>query len=183
MVCPGGKQFGLGLAAVRDLGLPAGTLTLEPPGSVRGDPPALVEPLLIGLRRRHRILERRDPVAIVRFAAAERVRPPLLTNEREPLVECLAVLAVPDPRVLRATLDRHYHRRGPGLWVEEHDLAGGETILRARLRLHEGRLRVDARSEARLDRVLGLLSHELPDLAVIWDRRDPVTAAKRVAEP
>jgi hypothetical protein len=128
------------------------------------------------------ILEGADGVAIARFARSERDRPLMLTNEREPLVDCLAVLAVVDAPSVRRLLDRRYSRRGPGLWVEEHELAGGQTILRARLRLHESRLRIDARSEARLDRVLDELSRDLPDLKVIWDRRDPVTAPRRARE-
>jgi hypothetical protein len=124
-------------------------------------------------------LDAKDAVGIVQFSLNRRVGPELMTSEMEPLVECLAVLSVPDPRKLRQVLDNRYRRRGPGLWVEEYELEGGQSVLRARLRLRETRLRVDARSEARLDRVLSVLVEEVPQLSVIWDRRAPVTAPRR----
>jgi hypothetical protein len=120
------------------------------------------------------LLDEGDGVSLVSYVAALERPPVLETREGEPLVACTAVLHVPDPGAARSTIGRRYRDEGNGTWVELHELADGDAILRATLRLDGDRLTVETMSEHRLDRVLRELRNALPDAQVVSEDRTPL---------
>jgi hypothetical protein len=126
------------------------------------------------------LLDEGDGVSLVSYVAALERPPVLETREGEPLVACTAVLHVPDPGAARSAIDHRYRDEGNGTWVEFHELADGDSILRATLRLDGDRLTVETMSEHRLDRVLRELRNELPDARVLSDDRTPLRTPKDV---
>ncbi|GEM_PF-209524 len=120
------------------------------------------------------LLEEGDAFELVEYLAARERPPTLVTREGEPLVACVLELEVPEPLAARALLDDLYGADEPGRWVEMHALEGGEVIVRATLHLDGSRLSVQTMSEARADRVLSVLRHEIEGLRVISDERRPV---------
>jgi len=106
-------------------------------------------------------------------------RPPVVTTrEGEPLVECRAVIGIPDPETLAEVLDIRYEPVQGALdtWAEMHEVASGDDILRATLALDReaGRLTVETHSEARLDRVLATLEGAGWDIAIVEESRRPL---------
>ena len=87
-----------------------------------------------------------------------------------------------DQAVAAKVLGHHYEPEGDG-WVEMHDLGGGEEILRATLALDGDRLTVTTHSEARLDRVLSLLSDELAGATVVSEERRPLRPGEMPEPP
>lgn len=98
-----------------------------------------------------------------------------VTREQEPLVVCVARVQVPDPQALVEVLTRHYAPNQDGTWSETVAL-DGEQFVRAHFTLDGPALQVTANSEARMERVLGVLRADLPGLQVVEDRREPVLA-------
>jgi len=106
-------------------------------------------------------------------------RPPVVaTREGEPLVECRAVVEIPDPETLAEVLDVRYEPVAgtPNAWAEMHELAPGDHILRAVLTLDRSshRLTVETHSEDRLDRVLATLEGAGWDIDIIEESRRPL---------
>lgn len=104
-----------------------------------------------------------------------RFAPPQLQNtEGEPLVMCEATLRSHDPVGLAALLDTAYDRvdGADSQWIE-HVTTNGMERIRATLELVGADLRVEANSEARLDRVLARVGELQPGLTVTTEARRP----------
>jgi hypothetical protein len=105
---------------------------------------------------------------------AARERPPrLATRESEDLRACRVVVETTNPDT-RAVLDRLYEVAGPDVWSEHHQLANGESILRATITLQGSRITIETMSEPRVERVLAALRGQIAGLEVISDKRDEV---------
>ncbi|MDA8358685.1 MAG: SEC-C domain-containing protein [Actinomycetota bacterium] len=61
------------------------------------------------------------------------------------------------------------------VWHELHDIGDGERILRAKLQLADNELTIEANSEARMDRVLGLLNDAIGPLEVLRQTSLPMS--------
>jgi hypothetical protein len=106
-------------------------------------------------------------------------RPPVVTTrEGEPLVECRAVIEIPDPETLAEVLDIRYEPVAgtSDTWAEMHEVAPGDDILRATLTLDReaGRLTVETHSETRLRRVLATLEGAGWDIDIVEESRHPL---------
>ncbi|MGH9039568.1 MAG: SEC-C metal-binding domain-containing protein [Acidimicrobiia bacterium] len=123
-----------------------------------------------------------DPEELCRWVRALRLPPTLVTRENEPVVACQAVLTVDDPAVAGKVLDQWYDVEGAG-WVEMFEVAPGEDILRAMFELDGDRLTVTTHSEARLDRVLGVLRDELRGAVVVSENRRPLRTGEMPEAP
>jgi hypothetical protein len=100
-------------------------------------------------------------------------RPPrMTTREGEEMVGCSLEWRVADPAGARAILDDRYDREGD-TWIERHELAGGERVIRAQLRMEGDRLSVTTLSEERMDRVIEFLESSLPG-KLVSDHREPI---------
>jgi tetratricopeptide (TPR) repeat protein len=128
------------------------------------------------------VLDSGDAEELAAFLGAFEAPPAVHTREGEPLVLCWAVFELPDPDGARVVLDRLYQRRddeeeGAERWVEVHELAPDDTVLRARLQLDGSRLRVETTSEIRLERVMDALRAEIPGLGLVVSERTPAGEA------
>jgi hypothetical protein len=138
-------------------------------------PPGTEGPLL-------ELLDRRDGFGLLSFVAAQSRPPTFVTTEGEPLLDCRAQLAVPDPLAARTELDRRYEPDGPG-WVSYVEPeASDQRTVRAWLELDGDILGVRTLSARRLDAVLAELRAALPDARVDSDERRP-TAPDAAAPP
>jgi hypothetical protein len=117
------------------------------------------------------LLDERDSEELLAWVAARERPPRLATREGEDLRSCRAVVAVPDPAAARGVLDRCYGPAAGNCWREHHQLANGESILRASMTLEDGRITVETMSEARVERVLDVLTSEIAGATVISDVR------------
>lgn len=159
--------------------------------------PAMIRDELIRL-----LDEEVDPTALCEILS-RRLAPPTLQNtEGEPLVFCELRLRVSDPEVVAAGLDRRYESIGPTRddpaaasdtgscaereWIEQVTTFGMERI-RATVRLAGDVLTVETNSEARADRVLGVVRELDPQVELLSDVRRSVAdvreAASRAREP
>lgn len=120
-----------------------------------------------------RLCDDGDAYALCEYVAALERPPRLVTRENEPLVQCTVVARVPDSSHARRVLDASYEAEGDG-WVEMHNLAEDERILRAQITLDGDTLTASTHSEARADRVLARLRDALPGLDVVSDERVPL---------
>jgi hypothetical protein len=127
------------------------------------------------------LLDNGDGLSLVSYVAALEAPPALQTREGEPLVACTAILLVSDPGTARSMLNHRYHTEEDDRWVELHELADDESIVRATLSLAGDHLTVETMSEPRLDRVLGELHDQLPTASVISDNRIPLRTPRDVA--
>lgn len=141
----------------------------------------------VGLHERDELIalldSERDPVELVAFLS-RRFAPPVLCNtEGEPLVLCEVTLRTGDSDTLVAELDETYERDtdtvGARQWVEH--LTDGMEPIRATLRLDGHDLTVHTNSEARLDRVLGVLRNLDPALTIVEESRQPVRDTRDAA--
>lgn len=118
---------------------------------------------------------------------AARERPPrMTTREGEDMRVCRTVLEVPDPDVARGVLDRMYDPHGVDQWTEHHELATGESILRATIQLAGDRVSVETLSEPRVERVLEALLAEIAGATVLSDDRrefDPADPPRGPRQP
>jgi hypothetical protein len=124
------------------------------------------------------LLDEHDGEELLSWVAAKERPPRLATREREDLRVCRAELEVPDSGAARGVLDRHYETRGGDKWSEHHQLPNGESILRASITLHGSRVTVETLSEPRVERVLTMLTREIPGAKVISDERDEFDPSK-----
>jgi hypothetical protein len=124
------------------------------------------------------LLDDGEPEAIAAWVAALDQPPVLLTRENQPTVICKAVVEVPNELGARRVLDRRYRRGKTGGWEEWYELEPDEKILRATIGLKGSRLTIDTNSEERLERVLGVLRNDIPDLKLVTDDRKPLDLAK-----
>jgi hypothetical protein len=124
------------------------------------------------------LLDEADPEAIAAWAAALDRPPVLITREREPTVLCQAVIQAVDEPLARQVLDRHYRAGEGAMWEELFELGPDEYLIRAKLRLDGSRLTIETNSEERMDRVLGVLKEDIPELEVLSDERTPLDLAK-----
>ena len=130
-------------------------------------PPGTEGPLL-------ELLDRHDGFGLLSFVAGLSRPPTLVTTEGEPLLDCRAQLAVPDPAAARTELDRRYEPDGPG-WVSYVDPeASDQRTVRAWLELDGDILGVRTLSAPRLDAVLAELRTALPGARVDSDERRPM---------
>ena len=124
------------------------------------------------------LLDEADPEAIAAWAAALDRPPVLITREREPTVLCQAVVQVGDEPLARRVLDGHYRTGEGATWEELFELGPDEYLIRATLRLDGSRLTIETNSEERMDRVLGVLKTDIPEMKVLSDERTPLDLAK-----
>jgi SEC-C motif len=125
------------------------------------------------------LLDTGDPEGVARWAAAKDRPPVLVTREGEPMVICKTTLLAPSSAVARRVLDQHYEQSqgDRGTWHELMALDSDENIVRATLRLQARRVTIDTMSEARMDRVVDLITSEIPDLEVVSSQRQPLDLA------
>ncbi|MHB8219494.1 MAG: YecA family protein [Acidimicrobiales bacterium] len=138
------------------------------------------------------LLDEGDPIAIAAYVARSE-RPPVLNNrEHEPLTLRTVTVAVTDRAAVVAALTKHYEPDdSPGdpedtedpasLWLELHDIGGGEHVLRARLRLAGDQLTIEANSEVRMERVLDVLTTALGPLEIVSQTSTPLRTVDDVA--
>jgi SEC-C motif len=124
------------------------------------------------------LLDEADPEAIAEWVADLERPPVLITREREPTVLCKAVVEVPDEALARQVLDSHYRAHEGATWDELFEFGPDEYIVRATLLLDGSRLTIEANSEERMDRVLGVLETAIPELEILADERTPLDLAK-----
>jgi hypothetical protein len=124
------------------------------------------------------LLDEGDPEAIAAWAAALDRPPVLRTREDEATVMCKAVIEVPDELQARRALNRHYRHNEAGTWEDLFEMAPDDLVLRATLHLDGSRLSVETNSEERMDRVLGVLKKEMPDMKILGDERAPLDLSK-----
>jgi len=132
------------------------------------------------------LLDRRDGKELLAWVATGERPPRLATREGEDLRDCRAVVEVPDPDAARVVLDRVYEAGGKDQWHEHHELANGESILRASMALQGNRITVETMSEPRVERVLGVLMGAIAGATVVSDERgvlDPSTLPPGPREP
>ena len=123
------------------------------------------------------LLDEHDAEALLSWVAAKE-RPPRLATPREGGPAGLQVeLEVPEPEAARGALNRHYEARGGDKWSEHHQLANGESVLRALITLEGSRITVETMSEPRVDRVLNVLRSEIAETKLISDKRDEIDLA------
>lgn len=160
-----------------------------------------IEP--VGLAHRDELIDlldsEPDPVDLVAFLT-RRFAPPVLCNtEGDPLVFCQASLDSANPTALAQALDGIYdraddseadtdhdaeHSNGDADGVDEqvarwfeHITTDGMDRLRATVELAGARVGVHTNSEARLDRVLGVLRGVEPAIALVTQTRRPARDA------
>ena len=125
-----------------------------------------------------------DPVTLV-AQLSRRLAPPTMANtEGDPLAICEATVRVGDPAGIQAALDDTYDRVDgdePPRWFE-HVTTQGMPRIRAALVLDGDRLRLEANSEKRMDRVLATLARLDPAMNVLDDSRRPLRDAREAAE-
>jgi hypothetical protein len=120
------------------------------------------------------LLDEHDSEELLSWVAAKERPPRLATREKEDLRACRVELEVPDPEAARAVLNQHYEARGGGKWSEHHQLANGESVLRASITLKRSRITVETMSEPRVERVLNVLRGEIAETKLISDKRDEI---------
>ena len=132
------------------------------------------------------LLDERDGHELLSWVAAKE-RPPLFaTREGEDMRVCRVVVQVPDPEAARLVLNRTYDTDGGDEWREHHQLANGESILRASITLEGSQITVETLSEPRIARVLGVLTEHIAEAEVISDERqefDPATLPPGPSKP
>lgn len=162
--------------SMRDLG-PGAVLgaRVVPAGDERSMLAGLAFPVPVGREKSLLdVIDLGDPELLAAHLGALLRAPRLATREGEPLVGCEAVLEVPDALAARSVLDARYERGEDGqVWRETHELAPGDTVLRAKVTLQGTRLTVETMSEQRLDRVLDALHGELEGLRLVSVDRTP----------
>jgi hypothetical protein len=117
------------------------------------------------------LLDGRDGAEILEWLAVKSRPPRLATREGEDMRACKVALETDDPDVAREVLDRFYDPMGEEQWTESHELANGESILRATIELHGGLITVETLSEPRVERVLNVLLAEIDGITVVSDER------------
>ena len=120
------------------------------------------------------MLDEGDGHELLAWLAAKERPPRMTTREGEDMRVCRVVLEVPDPEVARVILDRLYDPHGADQWTEHHELATGESILRATIELEGNRVSVETLSEPRVERVLATLLAEIAGARVVSDVRPRV---------
>jgi len=120
------------------------------------------------------VLDEDDGEEFLAWVAARERPPRLVTRESEDLRICRTEIGVPDPDAARVVLDRLYDAAGENEWCEHHQLANGESILRASLALRGSRITVETMSEPRAERVLSVLTGEIRGAEVLSDERQEI---------
>ena len=132
------------------------------------------------------MLDEGDGHELLAWLAAKERPPRMTTREGEDMRVCRVVLEVPDPEVARVVLDRLYDPHGADQWTEHHELATGESILRATIDLEGNRVSVETLSEPRVERVLATLLAEIAGARVVSDDRrefDPTDPPRGPRQP
>ncbi len=129
------------------------------------------------------ILDVGDADELVEFVARDERPLSMVTRESEPLIECRRVFAIDDPGAARSVLDELYEARDEGVWVEMHELAPDDSILRASLYLDDGRITVETHSVKRLERVTAALVAELPTLKIVSTSKRPLMPGQAPRPP
>ncbi len=131
------------------------------------------------------LLDEADAIEIAAYIARSE-RPTVLQNrEGEPLTLQTVTVKVADRVAMREVLARHYEpddsppdtddpAGSATRWVELHDIGGGENVLRARLRLVDDELTIETNSEARAERVLGVLTGEVGPIELVSRKSTPM---------
>jgi hypothetical protein len=129
------------------------------------------------------LLDEEDPYALVAYVAALERPPVLNTREGEPLVSYTATLRVveADSELTRQVLEHHFHHEPDDTWVELHEIAKDDHIVRATLHLDGDRLTVETMSEPRFERVVELLRKELGPVQVLSEKRKSLHVPPDVA--
>ena len=132
------------------------------------------------------MLDEGDGHELLVWLAAKERPPRMTTREGEDMRVCRVVLEVPDPELDRVVLDRLYDPHGADQWTEHHELATGESILRATIELEGNRVSVETLSEPRVERVLATLLAEIAGARVVSDDRrefDPTDPPRGPRQP
>ncbi|MHB8328777.1 MAG: SEC-C domain-containing protein, partial [Acidimicrobiales bacterium] len=132
------------------------------------------------------MLDEGDGHDLLAWLAARERPPQMTTREGEDMRVCRVVLEVPNPEVVRGVLDRLYDPHGADQWTEHHELASGESILRATIELEGNLVRVETLSEPRVERVLETLLSEIAGAMVLSDERrefDPMDPPRGPRQP
>ncbi|MGH9276667.1 MAG: YecA family protein [Acidimicrobiales bacterium] len=124
------------------------------------------------------LCDEEDAEALCEYAAVLQRPPKLETREGEPLMDCRAILDVPDSSRAADILDAHYTREGDA-WVDLHAIDVDEEIVRGTLTLTGSRLEMTTNSEPRVERMLGVLLAALPGACVVSDERVPFVPGSR----
>jgi tetratricopeptide (TPR) repeat protein len=115
-----------------------------------------------------------EPEEVAALLSARYAPPQLQNTEGEPMVMCEATLGSEDPVALAVLLDKAYDavEGEAGQWVEHVTTHGMERI-RATLEVDGHDLKVEANSEARMDRVLAVVHKLQPELTLLEETRRP----------
>ena len=118
------------------------------------------------------LLDTRDGLDLLKYVAAQNRPPTMVSPEGDPLVECHAVVEVPDADNAAAELGRRYAADGEGfVWLQP--LPDGANRQLAGLRLQDRQISVHTMTEPRMDDVLAGLREALPGCSVSVDERQP----------
>jgi hypothetical protein len=132
------------------------------------------------------LLDEGDGDQILEWLAAKDRPPRMTTREGEDMRVCKVVLEIGDSGVAREVLDHLYDPDGEGQWTESHELASGESILRATIGLEGSVMTVETLSEPRVERVLSVLLAEIDGATVVSDDRrefDPASPPRGPRQP
>ncbi|WP_024440941.1 SEC-C metal-binding domain-containing protein [Mycobacterium sp. UM_WGJ] len=123
-----------------------------------------------------------DPVELVAFLTRRFAPPTLVNTEGDPMVLCEARVRVSTPIAVAAELDECYERTedDPPRWIE-FVTTDGQQRVRAGLGLDGDTATVETNSEARMDRVLGVLHGIDPALEVLEETRTPMSDLRQAA--
>ncbi|MGH4015385.1 MAG: hypothetical protein ACRDSL_15960 [Pseudonocardiaceae bacterium] len=122
------------------------------------------------------LLDSGEGVALLTYVAQLQQPPQLISSDGDALVDCHAVLQIPDAAQARRELDRRYRfDDDDDIWVMLEEVAEDENRLLATLSLSGGEVTVRTHTEARMDRLLDDLRSALPGSHVTTDERRPVT--------
>ncbi|MGH3995094.1 MAG: YecA family protein, partial [Pseudonocardiaceae bacterium] len=109
------------------------------------------------------LLDAGDGVALLTYVAQLQQPPQLISSDGDALVDCHAVLQIPDAAQARRELDRRYRfDDDDDIWVMLEEVAEDENRLLATLSLSGGEVTVRTHTEARMDRLLDDLHSALP---------------------
>ena len=136
-------------------------------------------PLDIGLQERQSVMalldSDPDEHAIATWLGFAFAGPDMSNRDGEPLVLCTAVLqpVASRWRDIESRLDEIFERQDDGTWIEQGELDGGESVIRASLSRTDDGLRCETNSEERLERLLDTLAELLPDLELVDESYRP----------
>jgi hypothetical protein len=106
--------------------------------------------------------------------------PTMVTRDGEPVILCRVEMTTAlDRQALGAVLDDILEPGGDDTWLDLADdsASGDERSIRGTVHLDDGRLCIDTNAEARLDRLLEVITAGVPDAVIVVDERTDPRAA------